>query len=119
MDGPPRYRLHHGLSQGPPQPRHLGPAQQGQPRCFCLISSACNTTDQEESRQRRTVLTCPPEDFQNLCMFNYYVRLFSRSALVMGEAQKFSFADSEIIAWDNWRNQVHQGLNFSVRLTAG
>jgi hypothetical protein len=51
-------------------------------------------------------------------MFNHYVRLFSKSALVMGDAQKFSFADSEIIVWDSWRGQVHEGLTFSVRLTA-
>jgi len=52
-------------------------------------------------------------------MFNYYVRLFSRSALVIGdEAQKFEFNDSQIIVYDRWnKNNVHEGLLFSVRLT--
>jgi hypothetical protein len=53
-------------------------------------------------------------------MFNYYVRLFSRSALIIGDtAQKFPFADSEIMVYDRWRGKdIHEGLVFSVRLAA-
>ena len=52
-------------------------------------------------------------------MFNYYVRLFSRSALIIGDtAQTFQFADSQIMVYDRWRGHVHEGLHFAVRLTA-
>lgn len=51
-------------------------------------------------------------------MFTHYIRLFSKSALVVKEAQTFRFPDSEVMVWDSWENQVHHGLNFTVRLTA-
>src|SRR6202035_3809657 len=51
-------------------------------------------------------------------MFTHYIRLFSRSALVLNEAQTFPFQDSQILAWDAWKDKVHYGLNFTVRLIA-
>ena len=51
-------------------------------------------------------------------MFSHYVRVFSTSSLILAEAQTFSFADSQVIVWDNWHNDIHQGLNFAIRLTA-
>ncbi len=51
-------------------------------------------------------------------MFTHYIRLFSRSALVVKEAQTFPFLDSQVMVWDSWQDKVHHGLNFTVRLTA-
>ena len=50
--------------------------------------------------------------------FTHYIRLFSRSALVLNEAQTFPFQDSQILVWDAWKDKIHYGLNFTVRLIA-